>query len=60
MSATQELAPVAVDVFAKSIYQELCSSGYSQRDVMALAGELLSLLRDDVRSRTVRPAAVSA
>ncbi len=41
----------SVSIFAKSIYRELRSSGFSESDVMALAGELLALLTRDVRSQ---------
>jgi hypothetical protein len=46
----------AVAIFAKSIYRELRSSGYSGEDVMQLAGELLSLLTRDVQGQVSRPA----
>jgi len=39
----------SVSIFAKSIYRELRTSGFSESDVMALAGELLALLTTDVR-----------
>jgi hypothetical protein len=39
----------SVSIFAKSIYRELRTSGFSESDVMALAGELLALLTIDVR-----------
>ena len=41
----------SVSIFAKSIYRELRSSGFSESDVMALAGELLALLTTDVRNQ---------
>ena len=34
----------AVSILAKNIYREVRSGGFSERDVMALAGELLSLV----------------
>ena len=40
-----------VPILAKSIYRELRGSGLGERDVMALAGELLSLVASDVRSQ---------
>jgi hypothetical protein len=41
----------SVSIFAKSIYRELRTSGFSESDVMALAGELLALLTTDVRKQ---------
>lgn len=43
--------PRAVRILAKNIYREFRSNGYSERDVMALAGELLSLVTSDVKSQ---------
>ena len=43
--------PRTVRILAKSIYRDLRSHGLSERDVMALAGELLSLVTTDVRGR---------
>lgn len=43
--------PRAVGILAKSIYRELRSSGLCERDVMALASELLSLVTSDVRGQ---------
>lgn len=48
--------PRTVQILAKSIYRELRQSGLTEQDVMALAGELLSLLASDVKDR--RAAAV--
>jgi len=45
----------SVSIFAKSIYRELRSSGFSESDVMALAGELLALLTRDVRQGIDHP-----
>ncbi len=39
----------AVSILAKNIYREVRSGGFSERDVMALAGELLSLVASEVR-----------
>ncbi len=38
-------------ILAKNIYREFRASGFSERDVMALAGELLSLVTTDVREQ---------
>jgi hypothetical protein len=43
--------PRAVAILAKNIYREFRAGGFSERDVMALAGELLSLVTSDVKSR---------
>lgn len=39
----------ALAILAKTIYRELRSNGFEARDVIALAGELLSLVTSDVR-----------
>jgi hypothetical protein len=36
---------------AKTIYRELRGSGFSERDVMALAGELLGLVASEVKGQ---------
>ncbi len=41
-------------ILAKTIYRELRSSGYEARDVMTLAGELLSHVVSDVKSEKGR------
>jgi len=46
----------AVRIFARSIYKELRSNGYSDKEVMELAGELISLLTSDVRVQNSWPA----
>jgi hypothetical protein len=47
--------PKAVAILAKNIYREFRAGGFSERDVMALAGELLELVASDVRNeRAVR------
>jgi len=47
--------PKAVAILAKNIYREFRAGGFNERDVMALAGELLELVASDVRSeRAVR------
>ncbi len=43
--------PRAVAILAKNIYREFRAGGFNERDVMALAGELLSLVTTDVKSR---------
>lgn len=43
--------PRALAILAKTIYRELRSSGYAERDVMALAGELLGIVATEVRGR---------
>jgi hypothetical protein len=44
--------PRTVPTLAKSLYRELRGSGLGERDVMALAGELLSLVTTDVRTQS--------
>ena len=41
--------PRALRILAKSIYRELRDGGLDEQAVMSLAGELLSLVADDVR-----------
>jgi hypothetical protein len=43
--------PKALAILAKTIYRELRASGYAERDVMALAGELLGLVTSEVKGR---------
>jgi hypothetical protein len=43
--------PRALAILAKTIYRELRSSGYGERDVMALAGELLGIIASEVKGR---------
>ena len=45
--------PRAVRILAKSIYRELRSSGLTERDVMSLAGELLSHVAEDVQREPI-------
>lgn len=45
--------PKALAIFAKTIYRELRASGYAERDVMSLAGELLGMVATEVRDRRV-------
>lgn len=42
--------PKAVAILAKNIYREFRAGGFSERDVMALAGELLGLVASEVRN----------
>jgi len=39
-----------VTVLAKNIYREVRAGGLTERDVMALAGELLALVTNDVKA----------
>lgn len=43
--------PRAVRILAKNLYREFRASGYSEHDMLSLAGELVSLVTTDVRSR---------
>lgn len=49
-TASDPRDPRAVRILAKSIYRELRASGFTERDVMELAGELLSHVATDVRT----------
>ena len=44
----------ALEILARTIYRELLSSGFEQRHVIALAGELLGLVTEDVKSGATR------
>ena len=55
LSKTAESDPKAVAILAKNIYREFRAGGFSERDVMTLAGELLALVTSEVRNeRAVR------
>lgn len=43
--------PRAVRILAKNIYREFRANGFSEEDVLALAGELLSLVTREVREQ---------
>ncbi len=43
--------PRAIAILAKTIYRELRASGYAERDVIALAGELLGVVTTEVKGR---------
>ncbi len=49
--------PRAVRILAKTIYRELRQNGLDDQEVMAVAGELLSLLASDVEDRRLALAA---
>src|SRR5690349_15208476 len=49
-TARQSSDPKAVAILAKNIYREFRAGGFSERDVMALAGELFELVARDVRT----------
>jgi 3-hydroxyisobutyrate dehydrogenase-like beta-hydroxyacid dehydrogenase len=53
-AARRSTDPKAVAILAKNIYREFRAGGFSERDVMALAGELLELVATDVRSERAR------
>lgn len=43
--------PRALAILAKTIYRELRSSGYTEKDVVVLAGELLGVVTSEVKGR---------
>ena len=47
--------PRALAILAKTIYRELRASGFEERDVIALAGELLGEVASEVKGKSVRP-----
>jgi hypothetical protein len=48
----------ALKIMAKSLYRDLRTGGYNEKDVLCLAGELLSLISSEVEGR--RSAAAAA
>jgi hypothetical protein len=46
--------PRALAILAKSIYRELRASGYAEKDVVALASELLGVVASEVEERCSR------
>ena len=44
-----------LNILAKTIYRELRASGYSERDVMALASEMLGIVATEVKDRRQKP-----
>jgi len=53
-SSSPKTDPRAVEILAKNIYREFRASGFSERDVLSLAGELLSLVTRDVKNEQTR------
>jgi hypothetical protein len=51
--------PRAIPLLSKNIYRELRTRGFSERDVMALAGELLGLVTTEVREERDRQKSTS-
>jgi 3-hydroxyisobutyrate dehydrogenase-like beta-hydroxyacid dehydrogenase len=47
--------PRALAILAKTIYRELRSNGYEERDVVALAGELLGQVAAEAEGKRRRP-----
>jgi len=45
----------AIAILAKTIYRELRASGYAERDVIALAGELVGMVASDVKKSPQKP-----
>jgi hypothetical protein len=43
--------PRSLAILAKTIYRELRSSGYAEKDVILLAGELLGMVTSEVKGR---------
>jgi hypothetical protein len=43
--------PRTLAILAKTIYRELRASGYAERDVIALAGELLGIVTAEVKGK---------
>jgi len=47
--------PRALAILAKTIFRELRQSGYSEKDVIAFAGELLGVVTTEVKGRRAAP-----
>jgi hypothetical protein len=47
--------PRTLGILAKTIYRELRASGFAERDVMALAGELLGIVATDLKDKRQGP-----
>ncbi|MDB4998083.1 MAG: hypothetical protein JWM74_5515 [Myxococcaceae bacterium] len=54
-SSSDKGDPRALAILAKTIYRELRSSGYGEKDVMCLAGELLGMVASDVKDGRKAP-----
>ncbi len=50
-SGRTETVQAAIDERARATYQQLRDTGLSDTDIMAFAGELLSLIASDVRNQ---------
>jgi len=48
--------PRSYAILAKTIYRELRAEGYSEKEVMSLASELLELVASEVKDRRTGPA----
>lgn len=53
-STPEKHDPRALAILAKTIYRELRASGYAERDVMALATELLGMVANEVKARRAK------
>lgn len=51
LPTAREAEPRDPETIARTLYAELRRDGYSEQQVIALAGELLSLVTADVRSQ---------
>jgi len=47
--------PRSYAILAKTIYRELRAEGYSEKEVMSLASELLELVASEVKDRRTGP-----
>ena len=48
--------PRAVRILAKNIYREFRANGFSEQDVLSLAGELLGLVTREVQEQSAEEA----
>ena len=46
--------PRTHNILAKSIYKELRANGYDEQAVLAIAGELLGMVADEVKDKRAR------
>ena len=51
IESTKSVPASPLQIIAKTLYRDLRGNGYGEREVVALAGELLSLVTKDVRAK---------
>ncbi len=54
ISPSSSRDPRTHSILAKSIYRELRANGYDEQAVMAIAGELLGMVAEEVKEKRAR------